>query len=128
MVWKLDRLGRSLGDLIHIIDKLGKAGAGFVSLSEAIDTTTAGGKLVFHMMGALAEFERSLIAERTKAGMSAAKKRGVSLGRPKKLTKTQIDHAREMVETGKQTLASMADLYGVDNSTLWRALKKGKAA
>ena len=70
VVWKLDRLGRSLFRLIQFLDGLDKAGAGFASLSETIDTTTAGGHLVFHMLGALAEFERSLIAERTKAGMN----------------------------------------------------------
>ncbi len=123
VVWKLDRLGRSLGDLIHIMDNLGKAGAGFVSLSEAIDTTTAGGKLLFHMMGALGEFERSLIAERTKAGMAAAKKQGLNVGRPRKLTEAQIQHAREMLDNGQLTVAYMANLYGVNKSTLWRALK-----
>ena len=83
VVWKLDRLGRSLVHLIHVIDGLGKVGAGFVSLSESIDTGTAGGRLVFHMMGALAEFERSLISERTSAGMKAAKRRGRHVGRPR---------------------------------------------
>lgn len=77
VVWKLDRLGRSLASLIGLIDDLGKQGAGFQSLSEHIDTTTAGGRLIFHVMGALAEFERSLIWERTKAGMQTAKCRDV---------------------------------------------------
>ena len=76
VVWKLDRLGRSLGFLCELIDKLKGQGAGFHSLTDGIDTTTTGGKLVFHIMGALAEFERDLIKERTKAGMKAAKKRG----------------------------------------------------
>ena len=73
IVWKLDRLGRSLGFLIELIDKLGKKNAGFVALQDGIDTTTSGGKLVFHIMGALAEFERDLISERTTAGMAAAR-------------------------------------------------------
>jgi len=124
-VWKLDRLGRSLGQLITMIDRLGKSGAGFQSLSEAIDTTTAGGRLVFHVMGALAEFERSLIGERTKAGMQAAKRRGKAVGRPRKLTAHQIDHARALLTTGKETRAGVAELFGVDVATLRRALGKG---
>lgn len=86
VVWKLDRLGRSLAHLIEIIHGIGKAEAGFASLTEATDTTTAGGRLVFHMMGALAEFESGLIAERTMAGMKAAKRRGKHIGWPRKLT------------------------------------------
>src|SRR5262249_33703239 len=97
VVWRLDRLGRSLAHLIEIIDSIGQVGAGFASLTESIDTTTAGGRLVFHMMGALAEFERSLIAERTRAGMKAAKRRGKHVGRPSKLTRQQIHHARELI-------------------------------
>ncbi|MDY6980137.1 MAG: recombinase family protein [Pseudomonadota bacterium] len=124
IVWKLDRLGRSLADLIHLIDGIGKAGGGFVSLTEAIDTTSAGGRLLFHMMGALAEFERALIAERTVIGMEAARRRGTHVGRPRKLTAAQIDHAREMIGAGKP-VAHMAELYGVDPSTLWRALRGG---
>ena len=124
-VWKLDRLGRSLGQLITMIDRLGKAGAGFQSLSEAIDTTTAGGRLVFHVMGALAEFERSLIGERTKAGMQAAKRRGKAVGRPRKLTAHQLDHARTLLTAGKETRAGVAELFGVDVATLRRALGKG---
>jgi len=122
VVWRLDRLGRSLGHLIEIIDGIGKAGAGFASLSESIDTTTAGGRLVFHMMGALAEFERSLIADRTRAGMKAAKRRGKHVGRPAKLTKHHIDHASELLAGGKETQASVAALLNVDVKTLRRAM------
>lgn len=123
VVWKLDRLGRSLAHLIHVIDGLGKAGAGFVSLSESIDTTTAGGRLIFHMMGALAEFERSLIGERTSAGMKAAKRRGKHVGRPRALTEHQIAHARALIEAGQETRAGVAELFGVDVATLRRALR-----
>lgn len=84
VVWKLDRLGRSLRHLVNLLEKLERRGVGFVSLTEAIDTTTPGGRLVFHVMAALGEFERSLIAERTRAGMQAAKARGVHVGRPRK--------------------------------------------
>jgi len=90
VVWKLDRLGRSLGHLIEMVSSLREKGIGFASVSESIDTTTPGGKLFFHMMGALAEFERDLIVERTKAGMDAARSRGQHLGRPKKLDHAQI--------------------------------------
>jgi DNA invertase Pin-like site-specific DNA recombinase len=122
-VWKLDRLGRSLHHLIIIIEELAKRGVGFRSLSESIDTTTAGGKLIFHIFGALAEFERSLIAERTKAGLQAAKKRGKKLGRPMRLTQEQIKHAEKMINSGQQTTSAMAELYGVDRTTLYRAMK-----
>ncbi len=122
-VWKLDRLGRSLPHLIAVIDALQSKGAGFKSLSESIDTTTAGGKLIFHIFGALAEFERSLIAERTRAGLQAAKKRGKKLGRPMRLTQEQIKHAEKMINSGQQTASGMAELYGVDRTTLYRAMK-----
>lgn len=123
MVWKLDRLGRSLPHLIAIIEELQNKGAGFKSLSESIDTTTEGGKLIFHIFGALAEFERSLIAERTRAGLQAAKKRGKQLGRPMRLTPEQISQAEKMISSGQETVAGMAELYGVDRTTLYRAMK-----
>lgn len=122
VVWKLDRLGRSLFKLIEFLDGLGRTGAGFASLSEAIDTTTAGGRLVFHMLGALSEFERSLIAERTKAGMAAAKRRGQHVGRPHKLSPQQLAKARAMLASGAETRARVASLLGVDEKTLRRAL------
>lgn len=128
VVWKLDRLGRSLPHLIEIIQRLGERGAGFASLSENIDTTTAGGKLVFHLMGALAEFERSLIVERVNAGIAAAKRRGKHVGRPPKLSPEQITHAREAIDGGLQTPAGMAAVLGVDHSTLWRALRRNAPA
>jgi DNA invertase Pin-like site-specific DNA recombinase len=120
-VWKLDRLGRSLPHLIDTVHQLGERGAGFASLSENIDTATAGGKLVFHIMGALAEFERSLIVERVSAGIAAARRRSKHLGRPRKLSANQVAHARAAIEGGMQTMARMAALLGVGHSTLWRA-------
>ena len=122
VVWKLDRLGRSLPDLVQLLDRLGQAGAGFASLSEAIDTTTAGGRLVFHLLGALAEFERALIAERTRAGMAAAKRRGKHVGRPRKLSPHQLAHARALLASGQETRAGIAALFEVDPTTLRRAL------
>ena len=123
-VWKLDRLGRSLPHLIETVRQVGERGAGFASISEAIDTTTSGGKLVFHIMGALAEFERSLIVERVTAGIAAAKRRGKHIGRPKKLSRDQVSHARQVIESRAQTTSAMAELLGVDHSTLWRALRR----
>lgn len=122
-VWRLDRLGRSLPHLIHLVNELGGRGVEFVSLSEHIDTTTAGGKLVFHMMGALAEFERSLMVERTKAGIAAARKRGKRVGRPLALSPEQLQHARSAIEAG-ETIGGMASVLEVDRKTLSRALNK----
>lgn len=123
VVWKLDRLGRSLGFLCELIDELKGQGAGFQSLTDGIDTTTTGGKLVFHIMGALAEFERDLIRERTKAGMKAAKKRGKHIGRPKALSNGQIQHMHELLNNGK-TQGEVAELFSVSTNTVGRALKK----
>ena len=123
VVWKLDRLGRSLGFLCELIDRLKGQGAGFHSLTDGIDTTTTGGKLVFHIMGALSEFERDLIRERTKAGMKAAKKRGKHVGRPKSLSNGQIQHMHELLNNGK-TQAEVGDLLGVSANTIGRELRK----
>src|ERR671939_1153496 len=90
VVWRLDRLGRSLRHLIDTVTSLAAEGVGFKSLTEAIDTTTTGGKLVFHIFGALAEFEREIIRERTRAGLAAARARGKNGGRPKSLTQKQV--------------------------------------
>lgn len=123
VVWKLDRLGRSLPHLIEIMNDLNSRGAGFQSLSESIDTTTAGGTLIFHIMGALAQFERALIAERTRAGMAAAKRRGVHIGRPSKLTARQVRAAQRRKQKGERLAAIAADL-DVSIRTLHRALRK----
>lgn len=125
VVWELDRLGRSLSYLIELIELLRKIDAGFQSLSDGINTTTAGGKLAFHIMGALAEFERSLIVERTKAGLAAAKPRGKYPGRPQSLTPQQIKHARKMLDRQEETTGSIATLFGVNPTTIWRELQKG---
>ncbi|MFT4012765.1 MAG: recombinase family protein [Paracoccus sp. (in: a-proteobacteria)] len=125
VVWKLDRLSRSLAHLVKIIDELGRCGIGFASLTESIDTTSPGGRFLFHIMAALAEFERALIAERTRAGMVAARERGKTLGRPRKLSDTAVAQARLAVaETGKP-VARVASEMGVDASTLRRAFKRG---
>ena len=97
IVWKLDRLARSMKQLIETIEELRLRGIGFRSLTEALDTTTAQGRLVFHMFGALAEFERSLIRERTQAGLAAARRLGRTGGRPPKLTDDDIEAAKAML-------------------------------
>lgn len=122
VTWKLDRLGRSLAHLIEIVTTLNGRGVGFQSLSETIDTTTAGGMLFFHMMGALAEFERALISERTRAGMAAARTRGVRLGRPPKLNDQQVENARRALSAGTVTCADLAEALGVSRLTLVRAV------
>lgn len=126
VVWKLDRLGRSLSHLIQVIGTLAERGIGFRSLTEAIDTGSATGKLLFHILGALAEFERSLLIERTRAGIAAARKRGQHLGRPSAMTRAQILHARELLDQGK-TQMEVASIVGVARSTLNRTLGSRKA-
>lgn len=121
VVWKLDRLGRSLPHLIDTITALRDRGVGFLSLQEQIDTTSAGGRFYLHILAALAEFEREMIRERTKAGMAAAKKRGVQLGRPFKLSQNQIKEAIRMVKDG-QTRNAIARHFKVSALTLRRAL------
>lgn len=124
VTWKLDRLGRSLAHLMEVVTSLGERGVGFLSLSEAIDTTTAGGRLLFHVMGALAEFERALISERTRAGMTSAKARGAGFGRPQKITDEQALRAREEMEAGAGTALTLSNKLGVSPLTLARALKR----
>jgi DNA invertase Pin-like site-specific DNA recombinase len=123
VTWRLDRLGRSLAHLIEIIGLLESRGIGFQSLTEAIDSTTAGGKLIFHVMGALAEFERALISERTKAGMAAARSRGRKVGRPPSLTKAQAAEVRRRATKG-QSVESLASRFRVSLSTIGRVLKE----
>jgi DNA invertase Pin-like site-specific DNA recombinase len=122
-VWRLDRLGRSLRDLIAIMGELEQRGAHFRSITEHIDTTTASGKRVFHMMGALAEFERSLIVERTQAGLKAAKRRGIQLGRRPLLSPEQVRHAVKRIHAGA-LVGQTARVLGVSERTLARAIQR----
>ena len=121
-VWKLDRLGRSVRDLCNTLHDLQTRGIEFESITEQINTKTTMGKMVFHQLAALAEFERGLISERTKAGIRAAQRRGVKFGRKYSLTPAQIDHAKEQLDHGK-TRQEVAALLSVSRHTLWRALK-----
>lgn len=123
IVWRLDRLGRSLKDLVEIITDLENREIGFKSLNESIDTTTAGGKLTFHIFAALSEFERSLIQERTKAGLTAARARGRKGGRPKKLSEKDIQKAQAMLDDKSISVTEVAEHFNVSRSTLYNALK-----
>lgn len=123
IVWKLDRLGRSLRDLIHMLDDLRARGVRFQSITEAIDTETPTGRAMWQMIGVLAELERSLIAERTRAGVKAAQARGVKFGRKPKLTAPQIAHARKLIEQG-DPVPDVAKLLRVDRATVYRALQR----
>ena len=101
VVWKLDRLGRSLQDLIRIVKDLKDRGVGFKSLTEGIDTTNSGGMLIFHIFGSLAQFERELIRERTLAGLEAAKRQGRKGGRPRSLNEEQLETMKDLIKKGK---------------------------
>jgi len=120
-VWKLDRLGRSLRDLIAILDHLKHRGVKFRSLTEAIDTETPTGRAMWQMIGVLAELERSFITERTHAGVKAARARGVKFGRKPKLTPQQTAHARKLIKQGEAPQA-VASLLRVSRATVYRAL------
>lgn len=123
VVWKLDRLGRSLPHLIETVQKLQERGVGFKSLRECIDTTSTGGKLVFHIFGALAEFERELIRERTKAGLTSARARGRIGGRPKALDESKAQIARSLHADQKTSISQICKTLGVSRATLYRHLK-----
>lgn len=121
VVWRLDRLGRSLRHLIDLVTDLDAREVGFRSLTESIDTTTPGGRLVFHLFGALAEFERQLIRDRTLAGLQAARARGRHGGRPPKMTPAKLRQARAMAGSGS-TVTEIADVLGVARATVYRHL------
>ena len=123
VVWRLDRLGRSLPHLIETITGLENRKIGFRSITESIDTTTSGGKLVFHIFGALAEFERDIIRERTQAGLTAARARGRKGGRPKAITGRKVAMARELYNSRKHTIDEICRTLNISRATLYRYLK-----
>lgn len=123
VVWRLDRLGRSLVDLIRLVGDLGARQIEFRSLSEAIDTASSGGRLLFHLLAAMAEFERSLISERTKAGMAAARARGSRIGRRPTMSPAQRQEARIAIEDGSASIKVVAAQFGIHPRTLLRTLK-----
>ncbi len=125
VVWKLDRLGRSLKDLIEILNVLKDGGVDFISVTENIDTTTPGGKLIFHLMGALAEFERDLIRERTNAGLAAARARGRIGGRTKRLvTNGKVALARRLFADPNHSIPEICSTLEISRSTLYRYVKE----
>ena len=128
VVWRLDRLGRSMKHLMAVVAELGEREVGFRSLNEAIDTTTAGGRLLFHIMGALAEFEHALIVERTQAGLAAARARGRNGGRPRVVTPEKIKVMQEMYDSEKFTVETIAQTVGVSRNTVYRYLDEDLAA
>lgn len=131
VVWKLDRLSRSSRDLLFTLDKIEKRGAGFLSVTEAIDTTTAAGRLMMQMLAAFAEFEREMIRERTLHGLENARRAGRHIGRKPKLKPTQKAEIVRMIEEGRGSAAHAANLFNVSQATVKRVLqahREGRAA
>lgn len=122
-VWKLDRLGRSVRQLVDTIHVIDEKGAHLVCLTQGIDTRTPGGRMLFHVIGAMAEFERDLIHDRVKAGMQAAKRAGKHVGRPGKMTAAKADMAREMMANGR-SWNEVCHALGFSQATLSRGLKR----
>lgn len=123
VVWRLDRLGRSLTHLIGFLSELGERGVEFRSLTESIDTTTATGKLLFNIMGSLAEFERALIVERTQAGLAVARARGRHGGRPRKVDDAKIKLIRQLYDAQEHSVEAIARMVGVGRTTVYRSLE-----
>ena len=126
VVWRLDRLGRSLKDLIEWINYLDSKGVAFKSLQESIDTSTTTGKLIFHVFAALAEFERNLIKERTQAGLVAARARGRLGGRPKSLDKDKRQAVAKLYEDGKMPVMEICEMFNISKPTLYKYVKSVK--
>lgn len=126
IVWRLDRLGRSLKDLIEIVGELDRLGVGLVSLRENIDTTSATGRLIFHVFASLAQFERELIQERTKAGVEAARARGRKGGRPQKLNDREKAMVRTLMADPKNSVQDIAKQFGVSRSMLYRVVREAQ--
>ena len=122
VIWRLDRLGRSLKDMIHLVEQLDTAGVGLRSVQENIDTTSIGGRLVFHLFSALAEFERNLIRERTRAGLTAARARGRKGGRKKRLDPAKREVALRLYHERQHTVEELCRMMGVGRSTLYNYL------
>jgi DNA invertase Pin-like site-specific DNA recombinase len=123
VVWRLDRLGRSLRHLIETITSLANRGIGFKSITESIDTTTSGGKLIFHIFGALAEFERDIIRERTQAGLTAARARGRKGGRPRALTPRKAQMAMALYKDKTNTVGEICRTLHISRATLYRYIR-----
>jgi DNA invertase Pin-like site-specific DNA recombinase len=127
VVWRLDRLSRSLRDVLTIMERLAETKAGFRSLTEAIDTTTPAGRMMIQMVGSFAEFERAMLRERTKIGVETARREGRIGGRPQKLTTQQQSEIARMISRGRKTAADAARLFGVHPATISRLLSRARA-
>lgn len=125
-VWRLDRVGRSLSDLVRVVNGLQLDGIVFESLTERIETSSAAGALVFHVFGALAEFERALIRERTQAGLSAARARGRRGGRPTKLSASQWKVAQSLLHAQELTVTEIAQQFSISRSALYRMISRSQ--
>lgn len=123
VVWRLDRLGRSLKELIGLVGKLNERGVEFRSLRESLDTSTPGGKLVFHVFGSIAEFERDVIRERTMAGLEAARARGRNGGRPRAMDERKLALASRLMKDRETPVSEVCEIVGVSKATLYRHLK-----
>ncbi len=123
VVWRLDRLGRNLQHLIEVVEGLGRQEVGFRSLHESIDTTSSAGKLIFHIFCALAEFERNLISERTRAGLDAARARGRNGGRRRSLNADQVAMLRTLAADKSRSVSSICDLMKIGRTTYYKYLK-----
>lgn len=124
VVWRLDRIGRTLIGLVEFMTELGHRGVELYSLTENIDTSSSGGRLVFHMMAALAEFERSLISERTRAGLQTARNNGKQLGRPPRLSVDQVRKIRHAALIEQEKISKLAHKYNVSYRTIMRIVAK----
>jgi DNA invertase Pin-like site-specific DNA recombinase len=127
VVWKLDRLSRSLKDMLHILEKLTEVGADFRSLTENVDSTVPAGKMLLSMLGAFAEFERSMVRERTRMGIQSARERGRIGGRKPKIKANQREEILRMVNSGKTSAAEAARLFGIHRSSVSRLLSQARA-
>jgi len=124
VVYKMDRIARSLKDLLYLVERMESSGAQFQSLTELIDTKSPAGRMIFQIIGAFAEFERAIIRERTRAGMAAAIKRGSVLGRPKALPEEKEEEAMRLWMTGQHSKTSLAKQYGCHISSIKRAISR----
>lgn len=124
VVWKLDRLSRSLKDLLTMMERIDKVGCGFRSLTEAIDTTTPAGRMMMHIVGAFAEFEKAILRERTLNGLTEARRKGRVGGRKFKMTRDQMAEAIDLIKSGVKNAADVARIFNVDPSTISRLIKR----